>query len=648
MKHFYFFLFMVASVGLHAQNFNLNYTVSKSDLEINSYSKDSTANALVIYDYGKSFIDSKTFKLRVKFKQKIKILSQKGLEEGNFEIKLYKGRSSSEKILNINGITYNNEGGRVVKTILKNSSIFEEDYKDYKLVKFVLPNVKVGSVITISYETQSPFIRKFQPWYFQGNHPVLYSEYNTSIPGNYEYNIKLVGTLPLKVHDRSVEKNCIVVGNGASANCSIAKYVMTDIPPYKDEDFTTTAMNYLSRIEYELSVFRGFDGKVDKITKSWQDVDSELKSDPNFGKQIGKSRLVKKVLPDSIKAQDISLQKAKSIYAFVQNNFKWNGKSEKYDVSIKEAIKEKNGSVFEINLMLENLLSSEGFKVKPILLSTRGNGLATKIYPVLTDFNYTILKISIDGQDYYLDATDPYLTFGELPYRCLNQYGRLIDFEDGSYWENINIEDYSKRSHSVEVTIGTDHALGNISSEYLGYYSQRQRKAFNENPIQYKDRKANELNSLAIENHDVINFNKNAIQFKEKIRFTKENEFIGNKMYFNPFVVTFFKENPFKLQERTFPIDFGFKDSFSYVTVITLEEGLKVVDLPDGITYILPSEAGTLKVGFEAKDNVITMFYKVQFDLAIYPPEYYPYLKELMNRALEIQNNSVIAIEKSI
>ena len=39
---------------------------------------------------------------------------------------------------------------------------------------------------------------KYQPWYFQGPDPVLYSEYNTSIPGNYEYNIKLVGSITFR------------------------------------------------------------------------------------------------------------------------------------------------------------------------------------------------------------------------------------------------------------------------------------------------------------------------------------------------------------------------------------------------------------------------------------------------------------------
>ena len=196
--------------------------------------------------------------------------------------------------------------------------------------------------------------------------------------------------------------------------------------------------------------------------------------------------MVKKVLSSEIASLNNDLNKANAIYQFVLDNYKWNKKSERYDVSIKNLLKEKVGSAFEINLLLENLLSSEGFKVYPILVSTRSNGLATKIYPVLTDFNYVILKTTIDAKDYFLDATDPYLSFGELPFRCLNQYGRLIDFEDGSYWENIAVDKYSSRQHRIELsTFEDDVFTGMIKSKFTGYHAHNVKQNYNENRQAY-------------------------------------------------------------------------------------------------------------------------------------------------------------------
>ncbi|WP_296384005.1 DUF3857 domain-containing protein [Winogradskyella sp.] len=647
MKLNLFLLAFSISIFSIAQDFKIAMPVSKDDLKKNYYEKDSTANALVIYDYGNSFVDKESFWLRVQVKQKTKILRTDGIERGEIEVKLYKGKSSKERIKDIKGATYNLVNGEIVRTPLTSNAIFREENEKYTLVKFVLPNVKVGSVITYSYETQSRFLQKYQPWYFQGSDPVLYSEYNTSIPGNYEYNIKLVGSLPLVTNDNSIEKNCIDLYSGGGANCTISKYAMENIPAYKPEGFTTTALNYTARIEYELSVVNGFDGSIDKITKTWSDVDKELKTDSDFGKQISKKSLVKKVLPIEISSINNDLSKAKAIYQFVLDNYKWNGKSERYDVSIKTLLKEKVGSAFEINLLLENLLTSNGFKVFPVLMSTRANGLATKVYPVLTDFNYVILQTKIDDENYFLNATDPYLSFGELPFRCLNQYGRLIDFENGSYWESVEADGFSSRQHRVKLSSFEDDTFsGIIESKFLGYHSHNAKKKFDENPQNYREQKINEYSGIEIEDHEVLDFDKTNIDFGEKITISMEPEFIGNKIYLNPFLIKFFEENPFKLQERTYPIDFGYKDSYNYVMKIDLKDKLKVLEIPDAINYSLPKKSGSFIFNVENKDNQITLYFRVKFNHAIYPSEFYSYLKNFMNKVVETQKNTVIVLEK--
>lgn len=644
--NFTLFAFTI-SMLCFAQDYNVAMQVSKSDLEQNHYARDSTASALVIYDYGNSFLDRESFALRVQIKQKIKILRTDGIDRGQYEIKLYKGKSSSEKIKNIKGNTYNLENGAIVQSKLTSSAIFEEENEKYTLVKFVLPNVKVGSVVTVSYETQSRFMTKYQPWYFQGRDPVLYSEYNTSIPGNYEYHIKLVGKIPLDINEAKLEESCIEVSRGGYSNCMISKYVMKNIPAYKPEDFTTTALNYMSRIEYEMNTFRSFDGRVDKMTKKWKDVDKELKTDKNFGRQIGKSSLVKDILPKSISEINNDLDKAKAIYQYVLETYKWNGKSERYDVSIKNLVREKIGSAFEINLLLANLLTNQNFTVYPILISTRTNGLATKIYPVLTDFNYIILKTSIDGKDYYIDATDPYLSFGELPFKCLNQYGRLIDFEDGSYWEDIEVNEYSSRQHRVNLSSFKDDIFnGLIESKFSGYHAHNVKRRFDEAQQEYKEKKADKYSDIIIEDHNIINFDKTKIDFNEQINFSLEPELIGNKIYLNPFLIKFFEENPFKLQERTYPIDFGYKDVYNYVMKIELGEGLKVLEIPDNFSYALPNKSGSFIFNVESKDNELIIYFKVKFDFPIYAPEFYDYLKMFMSIVVKTQKNTIILLEK--
>ncbi|WP_407557682.1 DUF3857 domain-containing protein [Winogradskyella sp. 4-2091] len=647
MKYSILIVVLVTTLFSFSQTYNTEMSVSKSELEHTSYEKDSTANALVIYDYGNSFVNKKTFWLNVEVKQKIKILRPEGIDRGEFEIKLYKNKSTEEKIDDIKGITYNLKNGKIVKSQLTEKAIFREENEHYTLVKFVLPNVKVGSVITVSYEKRSRFMYKFHPWYFQGQDPVLYSEYNASIPGNYIYHIKLVGSIPFDTFENDLVKNCLETGGGASADCGVSKYVMKNIPAYKSEDYTTTSLNYTSRVEYELSVFNGFDGRVDKITKTWKDADHELKADADFGKQLSKKSIAKDVLPESITSIEDQLEKTKAIHQFVVNNYTWNGKSERYDVSVKNLLKEKAGSVFEINLLLENLLANEGITVFPVLMSTRGNGFATKIYPVLSDFNHVIIKAIIDDKSYYLDATDKYHAFGELPFRTLNQYGRLIDFDEGSYWEDIVVKDFSSRTHRIELSSFTDDEFqGTLQSRYSGYHSHLPKRQYDESNLSYFENKINNYDEIIIEDHKIIDFDKSKPNFTEKLEIAIEPEFIGNKIYLNPFLIKFFDENPFKLQERTYPIDFGYKDIYNYSMQINLDENLKVLEFPEMVNYSLPNQAGNVIYNSELKDNSLIIFFKVKFNLPIYSPEYYPYLKLFMDKVVELQNNSVIVLEK--
>ncbi len=649
MKRHIAVLFFLSSILLSAQEFSTSYGITKPDLSTNLYTADSTANAIVIYEYGNSFFNKKTFRLNTEIKRKIKILKKEGIENANIEIVLYNNKKASEKVKDIKGKTYNLKNGELETTLLEKTSIYKEKHNDnITIVRFPMPSVSVGSVFTYSYTIESPFMNKYKEWYFQEHIPKLYSEYNTSIPANYEYNIKLVGSLPLNDKSSELEHNCLEVGRGGYSDCTVSKYVMKDIPAFKTEDFMTTKDNYLSRIEYELSVFKDFNGNVENITKTWKSVDQELKDDINFGHQLSKKSRVKKILPESIIQIEDELEKAKAIYQYVLDHYRWNDDYGRYDVSIKELINNKSGSAFEINLLLENLLSREGYAVFPILLSTRSKGLATKLYPVLSDFNYLILKTTINGNDYFIDATNPYLAFGEIPFKCLNQYGRLFDFKNESRWEDIFISEYSTRQYRIQLVLNEEQKLvGTASSVFKSYPSHFYKKMYDESDAeQYLNHLKTRYSNAKIDTFEVLTTNKNDDTFEDKADLVYENEFIGDKVFLNPFIVKFFNKNPFKLQKRTYPIDFGHKNLFVFSMEIDLKDQLRVVEVPEQITLALPNRSGSLIFNIVEKDSKLIVYLKVRFDKAIYGPEYYDALKQFMAKVIEVQNNTLVVLKK--
>ncbi|MDO5968841.1 DUF3857 domain-containing protein [Flavivirga aquimarina] len=645
-----FFLLLLNQMIFSQSDFNSeSYRVNLSDIETNSFKKDSTANALIIYELGNSYVDKNDYRLRTEIKRKIKILNKEGFNKANVSIHLYNKKERKENVKKIVATTYNLINGEVTKTKLQEKDIYREKYdENHTLVKFTLPNIKEGSVITYSYTRISPFMFKYEGWNFQSDIPTLYSEYRTSIPGNWYYNIKLVGGKKLITNTSEIKKNCLEGGRGASADCGNSVYAMKDIPAFIEEDYMTAESNYLARIEYELQTFKGFDGTVNDYTKTWKTVDKEFKTDKDIGKQLRKSINIEDILPVEIINETDLLKKANAVYRYVQENYIWNGDYKIFqDVSIKDLIKNKSGNVSSINILLHNLLKECGIIVKPMLLSTRNNGFATTIFPVISDFNYIIVQATIDDKTYNLDATDPYLSFGDLPFRCLNNYGRLMDFKNGSEWIDIEPARPSNVMYQVKLELDEDEAIsGNIISKRTGYHAINHKKSYYQNNQAYLEKLENNYPYIDISDFEVTSDGTTSQDFKESYHIGYNYEDTGDHIYLNPFFVTFFNENPFKLQERTYPIDFGYKDSYYYGFKLHFDDNYTIVESPKDKQITLPNNSGTILFSSQTLGNTISIILNIKFNKAIYEPEYYPYLKEFMSEIVNIQTNSLILLKK--
>ncbi|MGC6431594.1 MAG: DUF3857 domain-containing protein [Jejuia sp.] len=645
-------LFQLLFFQINAQTSPFNsesIKVSKSEIEATTYDKDSTANALIIYEYGKSWVSNHTYDLMTQEKRKIKILTKEGFDNATVSIYLYKQNyNTSESVDDIAATTYNIVDGKVIKTPLLRKNIYTEAYNEkYDIVKFTLPNIKEGSVITYSYTLKSPFMFKYHGWEFQHDIPTLYSEYNTSIPGNWEYHIKLVGSKKLTTNTSKVVSDCLTA-SGGSANCAVNVYAMKDIPAFIEEDYMTFKDNYLARIEYELKTFRGMDGRVEDYSKTWEDVDKEFRTEKNIGKQLKKTIDLEEILPATISNEADQLKKAKAIYNFVKEHYTWNGEYNIFnDVSVKDLIKNKSGNVSSINILLHNLLRESGINVNPVLLSTRNNGFATTIFPVVTDFNYLLVEAQINNKAYLLDATDYYLSFGQIPFRCLNRYARRMDFENGSEW--MDISSSTKSSILTAVTLEFDAAqnlVGDVKSRTTGYHALMSRMSYFPNPTEYEEKLQNKSINIEISNHQTNGSTATSPNFSESYDIAYNAENVGKTIYLNPFLFPYFKENPFKLQERTYPIDFGYEDKYTYMFQLNLGDNYTIVEKPEDMRTALPNRAGDFSFSTTIVGNTVNMMLNINFNEAVYPPEYYPYLKEFMNKVVNMQTNSLFVIKK--
>jgi len=627
--------------------------VTNFEKQMTAYEKDPSAYAVVLHERGDNYykVIDRRVRLVKEYHAKIKILDEKGFEHGTIEIPLYHHNNLSEKIIKIKAVTHN---GDAQYNVLP-SEIFTEDLSErWRQKKFTFPKMQKGSILEYSYTIITPYDYNFKGWEFQSSIPKMYSEFNAKIPGNYAYNRTLSGKLKLEVNDAKIQKECFQIeGFAKAADCEVLKYAMKDIPAFKAEnEYMLSKLNYISRLDFELAQYNRFDGTSVKYTKSWRDVDREFRTDKDIGRQMNKKGFFEKNVPESLLTEGDPLTKAKNIYKYIRNHFTWTGRNGGIfgTVRVKEAFEEKKGSVAEINMSLINLLNAADIKTNLLLLATRDEALPTKSHPVIDDFNYFVAKIEIDGKDYLLDASDKFNPFGMLPFKALNLYGRVMDFQKESYWYDIRPE--TKNRYQVRASLAFDveeqkaeGIFDVVSTGYDAIYVNKVLDAYTEE--EYLDEMEKDINGeFQITDYEHVKSRSNDKKVAERFNFVIEDILKENMVYLNPFFITFFDENPFQMEERNYPIDFGYPRHYKYQVNFTIPDGYVVHEAPKEQVVKLGEGAVVLKFFHQQKLNQLALSFDLAVNSFYFAAEDYEALKNLFKHVTDIQKNSLIVLKK--
>jgi Domain of Unknown Function with PDB structure (DUF3857)/Transglutaminase-like superfamily len=627
--------------------------ISFDQLAAKGYLRDSSANAVILREFGEAYVSSESEKgLIFEHHYLIKILKTEGLGEANITIPLRKVDAKNQRILSIKASSYNIDNGKIQETQANTKNIFTEHTNKYQDVKkLTIPNVRVGTIIEVQYVLDDPFFYyNFHTWEFQSHLPKVSSEYWATIPGTFIYNITWRGFLKFSKNEQSLIKDCYAPGS-QKADCGRYKFAMETIPAFKEEGYMTAKSNFIAAVYFELSELRYFDGRVDKITKDWKDTDIEIRTQPTMGVQLKKGKDILQKIEPELKGVTDLLEKAKKIYTFIQDWFDWDGYYSSFsEDGIKKAFEEKTGSTGDINLSMIAAMRSAGLDVETAMLSTRNNGVPTELHPVITDFNYVVAKVNIGDKSYLLDATDPYLPFGMLPQHCLNGKARVFPEKNPSYWYDIVPTEKRKEVAIINLTLDATGSLkGTLEYAYYGYeaYEKRGEQASYNNDEEYlaelkKKMKLVTVNSFEMSGLDIYD-PKVVHKFDVEIEALDQ---LGDGFTLNPFFMERMERNPFKLSERLYPVNFGASQEYTIILNLTYPESFLLAEKPEKIALTIPGGGG--KFLFDILDNgtKAAMTYSLSLNRAVYSSVEYKYLKELFNRVIQVQNSDWLFVRK--
>ena len=657
------FLLLLSSFNINAQEIEFG-EVSKEELANNVYEKDTTANAVILYKYRKTYFNHEHpngYVLVTEVHQRIKILNTDGLDYATKEVNLYRDAKSKQRMSSIKGYTHNLVDGKVKTQKLKKSGIFENETSDNWTTKTItMPEAKVGSIVEWTYKINSPFWKIYDleiqeeiptKHYVAKIHTIGYFKFNRLVKGGYSINPKQYRrqrTLNVS-YEQDTNSSLALTQATKSTNITtqedVAEYEFKDIMPIKEEDYVNNIDNYRLVVTYELGSVQFPNSAVKNYAKTWDQVIKSINESDNFGDQLKHSKYLKEVTANLKAKSNSQTELMEMAFSYVRDHMTWNEKAGKYSRNgVRKAFKEKSGDVSEINLTLINLLRSLDIKANPVLVSTRSHGVP--MFPTLEGFNYVVVCAELNGKEILMDATEKMATPGVLPNRTLNWEGTLV-MADGEYRKiNLFPRKKSQTNTIMSVTINDDGSLQgkrNRSYVYLDALKFRKRNK-NRAQEEYLEElmNTNGLDDIGdFTRKNIDNLNKSVI---ESFTFEMDQgaDLINDEMYFSPLFFLKQAENPFKLEERNYPVDFVYPYSRKKIISVKIPEGYTVKSIPKPLKIALPENLGSFLYNISQVEGGINVMIKLDINAPIIPSTKYGELKEFYKQRVLKETEKVI------
>ncbi len=651
-------LLLVFPLALIAQKAPVKWgKISDEELEMTIYPLDSTAGALVLADYGDlSFdFDDRFTRTKLTRLRRVKILNRSGFDQGEINIPFYK---NTQKVGNLRAQVFSPDGS---KEKLKNNDFFEQDNNEYwASIQFALPNLQEGSVIEYEYEILDEDITSLPEWYFQSEIPTKLSELHLHVPNFYEYVYLKQGPEPDIQETKTFEATLSFEGQLGRTEMSHTRILYNDLPAMKEESFITTMDDYLARIRLQLKATK-FSNQYKPVFSDWSTTAKELMDSDQFGGQLNNKNLQKaawETLGPQLSEVEAPYEKAKIIYDYVNSHMKWNGlsgigASDKLD----KCLEKGEGTAAEINLSLLALFQHAGLKAYPLLVSSRDHGLPVTTYPILDQFNHTAVFLQLLEKGLVVDAGNPYRPMDLPGLRCTNYAGWVVNPE-APQWIELAPQ-AGEKTEFIQTVLHADGSMdGTYTAKFEGYSAFQTRSGIEEENQGAGSTPSDEeqvqiggsivaYDSVELENLTNVY---EQLTVRAQIRIKEAAQAAGGRLYLHTVFDPFFSENPFKLEQRSYPVDMEHPMNYKTILNIKLPQGYEVEEIPEGVRFALPNQAGSFSMSYsdQAQVQKLQIISHLTIQKLHYNPNEYGMIKQLFDLLIQKQREQVVLVKSEV
>lgn len=612
--------------------------ITDEEQKLKECSFDPEADAIIIFD--KAIADHNgDHNLVTTRRIRMKILKEKGIRRGNIEIYYY-SKEDFENISDIQASVYNfNETGLLSTKTVAPASVFRQKLNErVSVVKFAIPDVKVGSILEYQYVSTMKHYGGLDDWSFQSDIPTMLSSYYLTILPNSEfaYQVYKRSDLPIVVKPDKYEGKIL--------------FEMNNIAGLRDEPFMDSRRDYVQRVQFQLSGYQGMFGSRMRYMTTWDELGREQMSSPYLGQQLGKNLSGTSELLSTVKTIPDQYRKMKIIYEFVNKTMNWNGyDSRGSSDGIKDAWDKRKGTSGEVNMILINLLKSADLDVSPLLVSKHGNGKINSNYPFIDQFNCVMAYVTIGEKTYVLDASD-YTPPDLIPLSAINTDAFIVS-RKRSKGSIIRLEDnahMNKNLVAVMARVNTTGAMEGNASVYSYDYSRLQRcKDYNLRQKTYTEKYfTGPFTEMKLDSLQMENIDNDSLPLSQHFRFSLPANVSGDYTLINTNLFSGFEKNPFISDVRFSNVDYNCMQNHVISLNIAIPDNMEPEALPKNLRLIMPDTSVTFSREMARSEQLLSIRYKINLTHSIFTADEYPYLKEFYKKMIGILNEQIVLRKK--
>jgi len=649
MKKILFFLVAVAfSVAAAGQTIPVDPkfgNVSDAEIDMTVYAPDTSAVAEMLYrEYAMNLIINDVTGGIIKeitVHERIKVLKEEGKKFGDYSFLYVNTNELKENYSGIKVETFNRENGKVVRTKMSKKFDFDEKYSDeVRRRSFSAENVKVGSVIEVTYKFSSPRYYDIDDIDIQLTIPVNQTHVEAGHAEYFTVNRTQRGSVPTLYRKENRSVNL-----GASATTyqvEVDIFDAIDVPALPAESHSFCPEQFRASIVYDMSGVI-IPGEIyESISMKWPDVDKAISESDIFKVCKSKFRDAKE-LEAALVGVEGDEARIVAVRNYVVGKVKWDKKSNLVPDDAREVLRRESGSDVDINALTASALNTIGYTAEPVMVRRRTSGMLLDFHISLRSFDTFILRVATpDGsQSWYLDAARDEGYLNVLDPLFLVDKARLIPFNGPGEWVDLSNLTRPRVAEMVKMKMEPNGTLTG-SAQIVGNNEDAYAIKANYNDFDTEDAFLEDVESD--ENIEIMSFEikkEYGPSVEIKFEFEKENE-AGGMVYIQPILSQFHSNSAFRKEERQLPVDFPFAESLTYSFSLEIPDGYVVEELPERASKNFPAIGGRIQLLAQQIGNAVNVTYRTNLDKMLIMPEDYPDLRLFWETAVGAEKSTIV------